>query len=491
MSLSLVDGLAGLSAVTPDALARDFLTFCQSLVPNYDAGPHIVNELIPALVWAATTKDARLIVTMPPRHSKSLHVSENLPAWYLAHWPDKRIIAASHTQSLANTFSRRVRNKFFLKKWPRKDVRIADDKGAIQAWDISRRNGGYVAVGRGGSPTGLGADLMIIDDPIRSAAEANSATIRDGLWEWYRETMRTRVEPGGSIIITATRWHEDDLIGRLLSDKTGETWRVLHLPAIDARDRALWPTRWPLETLLQIKRGVGSRAWQAQYQGRPAPAQGAIFKRHWWRYWEPQYASLPPVVAFPHPSSRMEVAPVELPTWWDKMAQSWDMTFKQTDAGSYVVGLVGATKGADLYLLDIFRARVDFPGSVDALLTMSQKWPEAATKLVELAANGPAIIDTMSRKVSGIIGVPAEGSKEARANAVTPYVEAGNVYLPHPQIAPWVDAFIDEAAAFPTGKHNDQVDAFSQLARHLMVGLEDGLPDDFMNFVLPQLGGLA
>lgn len=488
---SLLEDLAGLSAVTPQALAADFLTFCINLVPQYDPAPHITEQLIPALMWAVTTRDARLIVTMPPRHSKSLHVSENLPAWYLAHWPDKRVIAASHTQRLANTFSRRVRNKFSMKKWPRKDVRVADDKGAVEAWDINRRNGGYVAVGRGGAPTGLGADLMIIDDPIRNAAEANSATVRDALWEWYRETMRTRVEPGGSIVITATRWHEDDLIGRLLKDQTGESWRVLHLPAIDDRDHALWPSRWPIAALLKIKQGVGSRAWFAQYQGRPAPATGSIFKRHWWRYWQPQYAGLAPVVAFPEPSQRLEIEPVELPAWWDKQAQSWDMTFKKTEEGSYVVGLVGAMKGPDLYILDIYRERVAFPETVEAVAMMSRKWPDATAKLIEDKANGPAVIDTMRRKVAGIIAVPPEGSKEARANAATPYVESGNVYLPHPSIAAWVDAFIDEAASFPNGEHNDQVDAFSQLVRYLVTPMTTEIPQDFQAFIASQLGGLA
>lgn len=475
-----------------DATESDFIAFCKALVPHYDDAPHIRNQLVPAIIKAATRRNSRLIVVMPPRHSKSLHVSENLPAWYLGTYPERRVIAASHTQALANTFSRRVRSKFFSRRFhDRFSARIARDKGAVEAWDISGTTGGYVAVGRGGSPTGLGADLMIIDDPIRSYAEANSATIRDALWEWYRETMRTRVEPGGSIIITATRWHEDDLIGRLMADLTGERWNVLHLPAIDNQDHALWPDRWPLSTLIQIKAGVGQRAWNAQYQGRPAPQTGAIFKRFWWRYWEPQYAGLSPVVVFPRPNERQEITPRELPAWWDRMAQSWDMTFAKTDAGSFVVGLVGAMKGPDLFILDIFRERTGFPGSVEAVAAMSRRWPDASAKLVEVAANGQAVIDTMSGKVSGIIGVPPEGSKESRAHAVTPFVEAGNVYLPHPQIAPWVNAFIDELALFPAGKNNDQVDAFSQLARYLVKPMNLELSEDFEAYVSAQLGGLA
>lgn len=486
-----------------DADERDFISFCKALVPHYDAASHIRRQLVPAIIRAATRKNSRLIVVMPPRHSKSLHVSENLPAWYLGKYPERRVIAASHTQALANTFSRRVRAKFFSHKYhERFSARIAHDKGAVEAWDLAGTTGGYVAVGRGGSPTGLGADLMIIDDPIRSYAEANSATIRDALWEWYRETMRTRLEPGGSIIITATRWHQDDLIGRLLQDLTGEQWEVLHLPAINDQDKALWPERWPLSTLLQIKRGVGERAWNAQYQGRPAPQAGAVFKRHWWRYWEPQYAGLPPVIVFPEPTQRAEISPRELPSWWDRMAQSWDMTFgiaapatqtakKAGDRGSFVVGLVGAMKGPDLFILDIFRARTGFPETVEAVAAMSRKWPDATAKLIERAANGPAVIATMSGKVSGIIGVPPEGSKESRAQAATPFVEAGNVYLPHPQVADWTNAFIDELASFPVGEHDDQVDAFSQLARYLIKPTNLELPEAFEEYVSAQLGGLA
>ena len=425
-------------------------SFCARLFPGYQTSRHIL-DLVAALEWATRTPGARLIVTMPPRHSKSINVSEHLPAWYLGNWPDKRVIGASHTARLANTFSRRVRNKFADPRWPFPDVAIAGDKAAVEAWDVADRLGGYFAVGVGGTPTGTGGDLIVIDDPIRSAADADSATVRDALWEWYQGTLRTRLEPGGSIVLTATRWHEEDLTGKLLAEQShgGESWRHVHMPAIAGDGTALWPERWPLEALMQIKAAVGSRVFEAQFQGRPSPAEGGTFKRDWWRY----YRALPSDLA--------------------AHTQSWDMSFRETTAGSYVVGQVWARgqngRGADRYLLDQVRFRGDFPTTVQAVRALSAKWPQAHAKLVEDKANGPAIVAVLKHEVPGLIEVSPQGGKEARAAAVAPQVEAGNVYLPDPSIAPWIADFVEEAAAFPTGAHDDQVDAMSQALRRLAV----------------------
>jgi len=415
--------------------------YARRMFPGYQTAAHI-DRLIEAIEWAVRTPNARLIVTMPPRHSKSVHVSELLPAWFLGRYPDKRIIAASHSAALAYTFSRRVRNQMQHPLWPFPDVRVADDKGAVQAWDIDGRRGGYIAVGVGGSPTGQGGDGLIIDDPLRSAADADSQTIRDSLWEWYQGTMRTRLEPGGFIILTATRWHEADLTGLLIeAEKTGgEQWRHLHMPAIDAEGNALWPERWPLADLERVRAAVGSRVFEAQYQGRPAPDAGNVFNRDWWRLYseEPERGQ------------------------FDQIIQSWDMTFRETKSGSYIVGQVWGTLGADRYLLDQVRFRGDFPKAVAAVRAMSEQWPESREKIVENKANGPAIVATLRNEIPGLIEVQPEGGKEARANAVAWQVESGNVYLPDPKLHPWSQELIDEAAAFPNGAHDDQVDALSQ-----------------------------
>lgn len=422
--------------------ARDSLqSFARRMFPKYQTAAHI-ERLIEALEWAVRTPNARLIVTMPPRHSKSLHVSEFLPAWFLGRNPDKRIIGASHSAALAYTFSRRVRNQFDDPRWPFPGVRVAGDKGAVQAWDIEGQRGGYLAVGVGGRPTGQGGDGIVLDDVVGSAADADSQTTRDSTWEWYQGTIRTRLEPGGFIVLTATRWNEDDLTGRLLaaSETGGESWRHLYMPAIDDAGYALWPERWPLDALERIRSAVGPRVFEAQYQGRPAPDSGNVYQRDWWRYWQ----VMPDRGAF------------------DQIIQSWDMTFRETRSGSFVVGQVWGAMNADRYLLDQVRFRGDFPAAVQAVRALSAQWPEAHEKIVENKANGPAIVATLRHEIPGLIEVQPEGGKEARANAVAWQIESGNVYLPDPKVKPWSADVVEEASSFPNGANDDQVDALSQ-----------------------------
>lgn len=449
--------------------------FTRRMFANYEPAAHIT-ALIEALERVVATPGGRLIVTMPPRHSKSLHVSEHLPAWYLGRNPDKRIIAASHSAHLAYTFSRRVRNKIAHPDYPFPGVKVADDKGAVQGWDIEGHQGGYMAVGVGGSPTGHGGNI-VIDDPIRSAADAESQTIRDGLWEWYQSTIRPRLEPAdGWIVVTATRWHADDLTGRLLAAQAtgGEHWEHLHLPAISDAGEALWPDRWSLEALREIKGAVGSRAWEAQYQGRPSPAEGGIFKRHWWRFWHAPGLPLPPVSVRNEKGESVLCPCLPLPPWFDDQVQSWDMAFKANAGNSYVVGQVWGALRGDAYLLTQTRDHLDFPQSVAAVRGLSAAWPRAATKLIEDKANGPAVIATLRHEIPGIVPVEPGGSKEARAHAFSPAAESGNLYLPHPAIAPWVNDFIEEAAGFPFGT-TDQVDAAGQAITRLLFSGRGGI----------------
>lgn len=408
--------------------------------------------------------------TLIPTHN-SLHVSEHLPAFYLGRNPDRRVMQVSHTADLAFTFSRRVRNKILDPRWPFPLVTVAGDKSAVKAWDIAGHLGGYLAVGVGGSPAGHGANLIIIDDPIGSIAIAESEASREALWEWYQGTIRDRLEPGGSMIVTATRWHEEDLTGHLLEEMRtgGEIWNHLHLPALrpsatfQARRprspsegggpsgnltnpsewEALWPERWPVEALLQIKKAVGTRVWEARFQGRPSPMEGGLLQRSWWRF----YRS-PPVKLTGH-------------------IMSADMSFRETKEGSYVVYQIWACLGADRYLLDQLRFRADFPAAKAAFERFCRKWPQARTKLVENKANGPAIVASLRHDISGIVEINPVGGKLARASAISPQVEAGNVYLPDPELNPWVYDFIEECASFPHGSNNDQVDAMSQALSRL------------------------
>lgn len=445
------------------AARKSLRSFTRRMFPAYQVARHI-NELVEMLEWAVETPGARLIVTLPPRHSKSLHVSENLPAWYLGRFPDNRVIGASHTQRLANTFSRRVRNKIAHPNYPFAGVAIAGDKGAVEAWDIEERLGGYFAVGVGGSPAGIGANLIVIDDPIKNAESADSEVFREALWEWYREDIRTRLEPGGSIIVTATRWHEDDLTGRLLTAQAqdGEKWRHVHMPAISDEGNALWPERWSLEALEKLRGAVGQRGFDALYQGRPAPADGGMLKRWWWRFWHYEGQPLPPVSVKGPGGTMVACSVVPLPAKFEDSLQSWDMSFKETKSGSFVVGQAWGKQKADRFLLDQYRARTDFPGAIGGVRSLSARFPFIVTKLVENKANGPAVVATLKSELEGLVEVEPEGGKESRAAAASKVAESGNVYLPHPDVAPWVSKFIEECAGFPFGSNDDQVDAFSQ-----------------------------
>lgn len=449
-----------MSALAWHDLARDILSrpddyiderdrrrlgaFARRVFPGYesDAG---IEAFVGELEAAAITPGSRTLIDRPPRHSKSLHVSEMLPAWYLGKFADRRVIAASHSAHLAYTFSRRVRNLIVDPRYPFPGVTVAGDKAAVSAWDVEGTRGGYAAVGVGGSPTGIGANLIIIDDPIRNAADADSRTMRDALWEWYQGTIRTRLEPGGSIVVTATRWSDDDLIGRLLAaEKTGgETWAHLHSPAIDDDGHALWPERWPVPELLKIKDAVGSRVWQSQYQGDPQPAEGGTFKRQWWR----PYRTLPADV------TRAEI--------------TVDSAFKDGVANDFsVFALWARDTVGNAYLVRVWRARVQFPELIQmgkqAHAYASARFPTLRVPLVvEDNASGQSAIQVWQRE-TGIPVVPYKpvGSKISRAEAITPVVEGGRAFVPEPDAdnAGWLDDWLTEHDRFPTGSHDDAVD---------------------------------
>jgi predicted phage terminase large subunit-like protein len=277
-------------------------------------------------------------------------------------------------------------------------------------------------------------------------------------------------------VIVMQRVHEADLTGHVLEQGGYE---LLRLPAeweegptrvtsigwSDPRTEPgelLWPERFGPAELETLKRSMGSYAAAGQLQQRPSPAEGGILKRHWWKYWKPAGASLPPI-SVRLPDGQLQIIPaVDLPDHFEEQMQSWDMAFKDVDSSDFVVGQVWGKKRADKFLLDQVKARLDFPKTLDAVRKLTAKWDRTHTKLVEDKANGTAVIATLKHEISGLIAVNPEGGKESRASAVSPQIESGNVYLPHPALNPWVNGFIDECASFPNGAHDDQVDGMSQ-----------------------------
>lgn len=389
-----------------------------------------------------------MILTMPPRHGKSMSVTETFPAWFLGRNPDKRVIEVSYSDSLARNFGDKCRRK--IEEFGLEIFGVELDRRRIDKsdWGIEGHVGGMVAAGIGGSITGKGADLLIIDDPIKNRLEANSKTYRERVWSEWQSTLATRLHPGGRVVVVLTRWHEDDLAGRLIAAEPGR-WKILNLPAIaDEEDplgrepgKALWPARYDEKALARVKVTVGSRDWEALYQGRPSPAEGEVWKRDWWQYYR------------------------QAPAHFDEVIQSWDCAFKDTNKSDYVVGQVWGRKGANKYLLDQVRARMDIVATMQAMTVLSAKWPKARAKLVEDKANGTAVIRMLKNKIPGLIAFNPDGGKEVRAQAVAPDIEAGNVFLP--ENAPWVHDFVAECAAFPSGAHDDQVDSASQALNRL------------------------
>ena len=277
---------------------------------------------------------------------------------------------------------------------------------------------------------------------------------------------------------------------RLEADLTGDLlvrggYQLLCLPAEFEPDRRcstsigwedprtafgqlLWPEKVTQADIENLKNTLGSYRYAGQYQQRPSPAGGGILQKHWWRYWQPKGANLKPVQV-KLPNGTIELRPaVNLPVQFDMILQSWDMAFKDTKKSDFVVGQVQAAVGADRYLLDQVRARMDLPATLLAVRQLSARWREASLKLVEDKANGPAVIQSLCHEIAGFVEVNPEGGKISRAAAASPQLESGNWYLPHPLLAPWVEEFIGECAAFPAGAYDDQVDAWSQGAKRLL-----------------------
>lgn len=409
-----------------------------------------------------------ILIEMPPRHGKSMTVTESFPSFYLGKNPDKRVIAAAYSDGLATKFGRLNRNKFNEFSHELFNVQLSESNAATKDWGIQDRRGGMISTGIGGSITGQGADLMIIDDPIKNMKEAMSQTIRDSIWDEWEATLSTRLHDGASLIVIMTRWHEDDLIGRLLA-RSPRKWIRLRLPAIaeDENDLLGRKIGEPLcrelgydENWANDKKAeVGSRTWNALFQQRPSPAGGSIFKRAWIKYYvrtkeQKQEWGLSDEV-------------LVLPTNFDKMAQSWDCTFKGTDTSDFVAGGVWGRKKAQYFLLDVDHKRMGFAETMKAIRAMSDKWSNARSKYIEDKANGSAIIEMLKDEISGIVPVDPNGGKEARANAVSPLFEAGNVYLPHPNMCPWVEDLVEELVSFPNAAHDDLVDMTTQALNQL------------------------
>jgi predicted phage terminase large subunit-like protein len=432
-----------------------------------------------ALVKVANGDIRRLIISMPPQQGKSERTTHYGALWMLHRNPNLRLGIVSYGDDIAGQFSYKIRNDIVtfngFEDTVNLGMKLQKDSKAASRWQLSYpARGGVYAIGIGGALTGRPIDAMFIDDPVKDFRAADSLLLSEQAWQWWQSVARPRLAPNAPVILILTRWHEADLAGRLLQkqaeDEKSELedfdqWTVINIPAQADYDPLKGETdplgREPgefmdsargttLEQWRSAKAATSSRIWSALYQGRPTPGTGDVWQRSWWRRYDtPMWSATSDGRGFT----------VEC----DEMILSWDMTFKDTKSSDFVVGQVWARKGANVYLLDQVRKRLTFTDTLTAFKALVVRWPQARVKLVEDKANGTAVMDSLKKEVAGIIGVNPTESKYARASAVAPFIESGNVLLPTSDIAMFdVGEFLEETAAFPNGAHDDQVDTTSQ-----------------------------
>ena len=425
----------------------DLLAYVSDATPGYESGRFHVQLAAALQQWSldcVAKKSPRLIVMAPPRIGKSQITSRCLPSWFLGNWPDQELILSSYGQDLANDMSRDARTiaRSDMHRATFPDFAISDDREAVQQW-LTSKGGGIKAVGVGAAITGRGGHLLI-DDAVKGAAEAASMLYRESQWRWYTGNARTRVPPGGGILITMTRWHEDDLVGRLLKqaadDPEADQWTVLRFPAIAEDGSALHPERWPLSALHKIRAGMSPYQWAALYQQSPVPDGGGRIKGDWLRN---TYSTLP--------------ADAERPV------HSWDTAIKAGQLNDYSVCTVASKHGQRLYIREVKRSRLEFPELLQAVKSLAMRDNPRAV-LIEDKGSGQQLIQMLRRDPDwkwSIIPVVPKVDKVTRMDAVTPWLESGRVWIP--DAAHWLPDWLQELLGFPVSSHDDQIDSLSQL----------------------------
>ncbi len=450
--------------------ARDkFMPFVKAVWPGFIEGEHH-KVMADAFERVARGELKRLIINMPPRHTKSEFASYLLPAWFLGRFPAKKIIQTSHTAELAVGFGRKVRNlvgsEVYQGLYP--GVGLKSDNKASGRWGTTM-NGEYFAVGVGGAVTGKGADLLIIDDP-HSEQEAKIAEhqpeVFDSVYEWYTSGPRQRLQPGGAIIIVMTRWAKRDLTGQILKaaterDGAGE-WEVIELPAILPSGKPLWPGFWSLDELAKLQAELPLSKWQAQYQQQPTSEAGALVKREWWNVWE---GDRPPACEF--------------------IIQSWDTAFEKTQRSDFSACTTWGVfyhpddKGdpkANIILLDAYKERLEFPDLKATAFRFFKEYEPDAFIVEKKAAGAPLIYELRAMGIPVSEFTPVRGQdKIVRVNAVSDLFQSGMVWAPPTR---WAEEVVEEFASFPAGEHDDLVDSATQALLRFRQGGFVRLPSD-------------
>jgi predicted phage terminase large subunit-like protein len=431
--------------------ATSFMHFVKKVWPHFIEGAHH-KRMARAFERVARGDLKRLIINMPPRHTKSEFASYLLPAWFLGNYPSKKVIQTSHTAELAVGFGRKVRNlvdqDVYTTVFP--GVGLQADSKAAGRW-ATNAGGDYFAIGVGGAVTGKGADLLIIDDP-HSEQEAALAEINpdiyDKTYEWYTSGPRQRLQPGGSIVIVMTRWSKRDLTGQVLksaAQRGGEEWEVIEFPALLPSGNPLWPEFWSLKELSALKEELPNSKWQAQYQQNPVSESSAIVKREWWQVWEK-----------------------EDPPSCDFTLMAWDTAFEKSQRSDYSALTTWGVfyhpddtgiMQANIILLNAFRERMEFPRLKQEAIDQYKEWDPDSVIIEKKASGAPLIYEMRAMGIPVQEFTPSKGNdKISRLNAVSDLFASGRVWAPNTQ---WAEEVIDEVASFPSGEHDDYVDSVS------------------------------
>jgi predicted phage terminase large subunit-like protein len=446
-----------------DSAEKSFIPFVRHVWPDFISGYHH-KKIAKKFEDIRDGKIKRLIVNMPPRHTKSEFASFLFPSWLVGNNPQLKIIQTTHNTELAVRFGRKMKNLIDSQVYQQvfDEVAISADSKAAGRWETNK-GGEYFAAGVGSSITGRGADLLIIDDP-HSEQDALSETAFDNAYEWYTSGPRQRLQPGGAIVIVMTRWSVKDLTGRLIDAQAKEPkadqWELIEFPAILPSEKPIWPEYWDIDSLTATRASLTEQKWQAQWQQNPTAEEGSIFKREWWQTWEEE--EIPDLIhviqSYDTAFSKKETADFSAITTWG--------VFSHPRKGSPQIILLDAEKG-----------RWEFTELKKIAMDKYKYW-EPETVIVEAKASGLPLTDELrSAGIPVVNFTPSRGNdKHVRVNSVAPMFESGQVWCPDER---WAQDVIEECAAFPFGDHDDYVDSTTQALMRYRQGNFVQLPDDY------------
>ena len=447
----------------------DFLSFVKCVWPDFIEGPHH-RHIAKKFNKLATGEIKRLIVNMPPRHTKSEFASYLLPSWMVGRNPKLKIIQATHTGELAIRFGRKSKNLIDSAEYHKIfKTRLQEDSKAAGRWETAQ-GGEYFAAGVGGAITGRGADLLIIDDP-HSEQDALSESAMENAYEWYTSGPRQRLQPGASIVLVMTRWSTKDLTGILLKqqgDVKADEWELVEFPAILPNKKPVWPEYWKIDELEKVQATLPVAKWNAQWMQKPTSEEGALIKREWWRKWDKDW-----VPALKHVIQSYDTAYLKKETADFSAITTWGIFTPNDDSGD------------NLILLDSIKGRWEFPELRRRALANYKYW-DPETVLIEAKAAGlPLTYELRQMDIPVVNFTPSKGNdKHVRVNSVAPLFESGMIWAPTQKFA---EEVIEECAAFPHGDHDDLVDSMTQAVMRFRQGGLVAHPEDYKDPKSPKV----